>query len=34
MDDLEENPLYLALQEKERVARGEPAKAAKGGKKK
>mmetsp|Transcript_20330 Transcript_20330/g.51494 ORF Transcript_20330/g.51494 Transcript_20330/m.51494 type:complete len:156 (-) Transcript_20330:485-952(-) len=32
MDDLEENPVYLAWQERERVARGEVAKAA-GGKK-
>lgn len=34
VDDLEENPIYLAKMERERVARGETVKDAKGAKKK
>ncbi|KAG2498853.1 hypothetical protein HYH03_003045 [Edaphochlamys debaryana] len=33
VDDLEENPIYLAKMERERIARGETAQAPRGGKK-
>ncbi|KAG2439361.1 hypothetical protein HXX76_004720 [Chlamydomonas incerta] len=33
VDDLEENPIYLAKMERERIARGETVKDAKGAKK-